>query len=55
MKKLIGHKTLIADEHDFTGIFDPKNFDQNFKNVAKAYEEHVIAQGDFDETIFLGK
>lgn len=55
INKFIENKVLIADEIDFTGIFDAENFDQNFRNVSKAYETHLLSHGDFDERIFLAE
>lgn len=53
--KLIDCKVLIADEIDFSGIFDPENFDQNYRSIKKTYETHLLSEGDFDERIFMGK
>lgn len=46
---------LHGDVADFTGLFEATNFDNNMKSVNKAYQEHVLNVGEFDEKIFLGK
>ncbi|CAG9762062.1 unnamed protein product [Ceutorhynchus assimilis] len=53
--KLISNSILIADENDFTGIFNGDNFEQNFRNITKTYETHLLNYGDFDERIFLAE
>lgn len=49
--KLIELGTLVIDETDFTGVFD--NFDQNFRNLNKAYESNLQSHSQFDERVFL--
>ncbi|XP_030757073.1 retinoblastoma-like protein 1 [Sitophilus oryzae] len=55
VNKSIDNGMLLADDGDFTGIFDQENFDQNFRNVTKTYETYLLSQGDFDERIFLAE
>ncbi|XP_066257159.1 retinoblastoma-like protein 1 isoform X2 [Euwallacea similis] len=55
LTKFIDQGILLADETDFTGVFERNNFDQNFKNFNKAYETHLLSRGDFDERIFLAE
>lgn len=52
---LINNKVLLADNRNFTGLFDQHNFEQNFKNVVNAYETHLLNSADVDERIFLGE
>lgn len=54
LAKLFNKGILTGDENNFTGLFDPHNFDNNFKAINKRYEEHVLNIGEFDEKIFLG-
>ncbi|ERL92744.1 hypothetical protein D910_10053 [Dendroctonus ponderosae] len=55
VSKLVDSNVLIADEIDFSGIFDPENFDQNYRSIKKAYETHLLSEGDFDERIFMAE
>lgn len=52
---LFENEILHGDVADFTGLFEATNFDNNMKSVNKAYQEHVLNVGEFDEKIFLGK
>ncbi|XP_012256845.1 retinoblastoma-like protein 1 isoform X2 [Athalia rosae] len=53
INKLFREKVLRGDQSNFSGILEPLNFDGNSKAVNKAYEQHVLSVGDFDERMFL--
>ncbi|GLG97802.1 Uncharacterized protein GBIM_04488 [Gryllus bimaculatus] len=55
VRRLFEKKVLKGDLSTLTGILDPNNFEANFKNINKVYEEHVLNVGDFDERIFLAE
>ncbi|XP_066587263.1 retinoblastoma-like protein 1 isoform X2 [Prorops nasuta] len=54
IQKLFNERILRGDASSFSGILEAIYFDGNNKAVNKAYEEHVLSAGDFDERIFLG-
>ncbi|XP_046833957.1 retinoblastoma-like protein 1 isoform X2 [Vespa crabro] len=53
VNKLFNERILRGDQSNFSGILEALNFDGNSKAVNKAYEQHVLSVGDFDERIFL--
>lgn len=53
--KLFTEKVLRGDRSNFSGLLEALNFDGNHKAIKKAYEQHILNVGDFDERIFLGK
>ncbi|KAF7385682.1 hypothetical protein HZH66_011524 [Vespula vulgaris] len=55
VNKLFNERILRGDPSNFSGILEALNFDGNSKAVNKAYEQHVLSIGDFDERIFLGQ
>ncbi|XP_046481637.1 retinoblastoma-like protein 1 isoform X1 [Neodiprion pinetum] len=55
INKLFNDKVLRGDQSNFSGILEPLNFDGNSKAVNKAYEQHVLSVGDFDERKFLAE
>lgn len=55
VNKLFNERILRGDQSNFSGMLEALNFDGNSKAVNKAYEQHVLSVGDFDERIFLGK
>ncbi|XP_035741130.1 retinoblastoma-like protein 1 isoform X3 [Vespa mandarinia] len=55
VNKLFNERILRGDQSNFSGILEALNFDGNSKAVNKAYEQHVLSVGDFDERIFLGQ
>ncbi|KAG7207865.1 hypothetical protein KM043_009463 [Ampulex compressa] len=54
INKLFNERVLRGDQSNFSGILEALNFDGNSKAINKAYEQHVLSVGDFDERIFLG-
>lgn len=46
---------LHGTEANFTELLTCANFDANMKSVTRAYEQHLLNKGDFDERILLGK
>lgn len=55
INKLFNEKILRGEQVNFSGILEALNFDGNHKALNKAYEQHVLSVGDFDERIFLGE
>ncbi|XP_022184839.2 retinoblastoma-like protein 1 [Nilaparvata lugens] len=53
IRKLFEKKVLKGDSTNFSDLLEPSNFDQNFKNVNKMYEEYVLSVGDIDERLFM--
>ncbi|XP_074096841.1 retinoblastoma-like protein 1 isoform X1 [Cotesia typhae] len=53
LNKLFTEKILRGDQSNFSGILEAANFESNHKSLNKAYEQHVLNMGDFDERIFL--
>ncbi|XP_011313667.1 retinoblastoma-like protein 1 isoform X2 [Fopius arisanus] len=54
LNKLFNEKILRGDQSNFSGILEALNFEGNNKAINRAYEQHVLNVGDFDERIFLG-
>ncbi|XP_015604539.1 retinoblastoma-like protein 1 isoform X2 [Cephus cinctus] len=54
INKLFNERILRGDQSTSSGILEALYFDGNNKAVNKAYEQHVLSVGDFDERIFLG-
>ncbi|KAF5305107.1 hypothetical protein FQA39_LY09369 [Lamprigera yunnana] len=54
IKDMFSKEILQGNEETFTGLFEASNFENNLKNVTKAYEVNLLNRGDFDERIFLG-
>ncbi|XP_043272516.1 retinoblastoma-like protein 1 [Venturia canescens] len=52
--RLFQERILHGDQSNFSGILDASIFDGNHKAINRAYEQHVLSVGDFDERIFLG-
>ncbi|KAK2724085.1 hypothetical protein QYM36_002436 [Artemia franciscana] len=46
---------IRLDPTAFIGLLEQVNFDMNYKNIGKMYEEYVLSEGDFDERVFLGE
>ena len=44
---------MKGTEKEGFDILEQTVFDSNFKNLKKAYDEHVLNCGDFDERMFL--
>ncbi|XP_053598787.1 retinoblastoma-like protein 2 isoform X1 [Microplitis demolitor] len=55
INKLINEKILRGEQSNFSGILEASNFEANHKSLNKAYEQHVLNMGDFDERIFLAE
>lgn len=55
IQRLFEKKILKGKVDTLSGLLDVGNFEHNSKTVNKAYEEHVLNVGDFDERIFLGE
>ncbi|XP_015127796.1 retinoblastoma-like protein 1 isoform X2 [Diachasma alloeum] len=54
LNKLFNERILRGEQSNFSGILEALNFDGNNKAINRAYEQHVLNVGDFDERIFLG-
>ncbi|KAK0166251.1 hypothetical protein PV328_004690 [Microctonus aethiopoides] len=54
INRLFNERILRGEQTNFSGILEALNFDGNHKALNKAYEQHVLSVGDFDERIFLG-
>ncbi|XP_063972446.1 retinoblastoma-like protein 1 isoform X2 [Diachasmimorpha longicaudata] len=54
LNKLFNERILRGEQSNFSGILEALNFDGNNKAINRAYEQHVLKVGDFDERIFLG-
>ncbi|RZF44698.1 hypothetical protein LSTR_LSTR000650 [Laodelphax striatellus] len=53
IRKLFDKKVLKGDSTNFSDLLEPSNFEQNFKNVNKMYEEYVLSVGDIDDRLFM--
>lgn len=52
---LFQNGTLEGNETNLTGLFNGQIFDNNFKNLQKAYDMQLLKKGGFDERIFLAE
>merc|ERR1719188_379973 len=55
IRKCIDAQKLCGHPESMMGILESSVFDQNFKNVRKDYEIHVLSIGEYDERVFLGE
>lgn len=55
IQNMFKEKILHGNDKNFTDLLTASNFDANMKSITKAYEEHLLNKGDFDERILLGE
>ncbi|CAH0550797.1 unnamed protein product [Brassicogethes aeneus] len=55
LNKLLADDVLVGANDYFLGIFEPGVFEQNSKNITKAYDMQLLSKGGFDERIFMAE